>query len=93
MRTTYFRSWAFDAGVLLLAVGVFATHHNVRAHRAAEAAARWYDIDSSSAGGFTFTASVSDPVPLGPWLIVGVLLVLVGLAALMFAVRRISRLR
>ena len=65
--------------MVLLAVGVLATHHGVRSFGAAEAAATWHDIDSSSAGGFTFTASVSDPVPFGPWLIVGVLLVLVGL--------------
>ena len=93
MPTAYFRSWTFDAGVMLLAVGVFATHHGVRALRAAETAAAWHDIDSSSAGGFTFTASVSDPVPLGPWLIVGVLMVLVGLAAVTFAVRRVSHQR
>jgi len=84
----YFRSWTMDAGVLLLAFGLFATHHGVRALRAAEAAT-WHDIDSPSAGGFTFTASVSDPVTFGPWLIVGVLLVLAGLGAMLVAAVRV----
>jgi hypothetical protein len=57
MPTAYFRPWAFDAGALLLAVGVLATHHGVRAFRAAEATATWHDIDSPSSTGLTFTAS------------------------------------
>jgi hypothetical protein len=93
MPTAYFRSWAFDAGALLLAVGVLATHHGVRAFRAAEATATWHDIDSPSSTGLTFTASYTDPVPFGPWLTVGVLLVLAGLAAVTFAALRISRQR
>jgi hypothetical protein len=93
MPLAYFRSWTFDAGMVLLAVGVFATQHGVRALRAAEAAATWHDIDSSSAGGFTFAASVSDPVPVSLWLILGVLPVIAGLATVTFAARLVSRQR
>ena len=89
MPTAYIRSRAFDAGVVLLAVGVFATHHGVRALRAAEAAATWHDIDSSSAGGFTSAASVSEPVPISLWLVAGVLLVLAGLGAMLIAAVRV----
>jgi hypothetical protein len=84
MPTAYFRSWTFEAGVLLLAVGVFATLHGVRAFRAADAAAAWHDISSPSSTGLTFTASYTE-------LVVGVLLMLAGLAAMTFAALRVSR--
>ena len=90
----YFRSWLFDAGVVPLAVGVFATHHGVRAFRAADAAATWHIINSpSSHDTLTFTARDTDPIPFGPWLTVGVLLVVGGLAAVTFAAHRVSRQR
>jgi hypothetical protein len=93
MPTAYFRSWAFDAGAALLAVGVFATNYGVRALRAADAAATWHDINSLSSTGLRFTASYTDPIPFGLWLIVGVLLVLAGLGAVTLAARRVSRQR
>ena len=42
----YFRSWLFDAGVVLLTVGVFATHHGVRAFRAAESRSELKDQET-----------------------------------------------
>jgi hypothetical protein len=92
MPTAYFRSWAFSAGVVLLTIGVFATHHGVRAFRAADAAATWHDINRPSSNGFAFGASVSQ-VPISLWLIMGVLFVLAGLGALMLGVLRVSRQR
>ena len=94
MPTTYFRSWAFDAGLALLAVGVSVTYQGIRAFCAADAAAKWHIINSpSSHDTLTFTARYTDPIPFGPWLIVGVLLVLAGLGAVAFAALRISRRR
>jgi|HubBroStandDraft_3_1064219.scaffolds.fasta_scaffold486656_1 hypothetical protein len=93
MPTAYFRSWTFDAGVVLLAVGAVATHHGVRAFRAADAAATWHVINSPSSTDLRFTAGYTDPISIGPWLIAGVLLVLAGLGALMLGVLRVSRQR
>jgi hypothetical protein len=93
MPLPYFRSRVFDAGAVVLVVGAFAVHHGISEFRAAEAAATWHHISLPSSKGITFDAAYTKAFSVGPWLILGVLLVLAGLGALTFAARRVSRQR
>jgi hypothetical protein len=58
---------------VLLAVGAVATHHGVRAFRAADAGATWHVIDSPSSTDLRFKAGYTDRISIGSWLIAGVL--------------------